>query len=158
MRKSSSLLRSTGIPFVHVAVALASALGLAGCGTGFATQIVGHPMDPLAAEEVSAVVKALIDEDYVDGTALYPLITLQEPSKDDVLMWNPGDPVPRLAFAIVKNGPETFEAIVDTIGGKVISWEQIENVQPGLLPTVEWSLVQTIVRGDQEWQTAARKR
>ena len=147
-----------GIAFVFVAAALGSALGLASCATGFATQIVGHPMDPLAPEEVSAVVRALIDEDFVDGTALYPLITLEEPPKDEVLRWEPGDPVPRLAFAIVKQGPDTFEALVDTVGGKVISWEQVEDVQPGLLPTVEWSLVQTIVRGNQEWQEAARKR
>ena len=55
-------------------------------------------------------------------------------------------------------GPETFEATVDTIAGKVLSWEQVEDVQAGLLPTVEWSLVQTIVRGNQAWQEAVRKR
>ena len=158
MGKIPSLRNSTSIPPLYLAVALAGALGLASCGTGFATQIVGHPMDPLAAEEYSAVINSLVDEGYVDGTALYPLITLQEPLKEDVLAWNPGDPVPRLAFAIVKVGPETFDAIVDTIAGKVLEWEQVEGVQPGLLPTVEWSLVQTIVRGNQEWQSAARER
>ena len=35
-----------------------------------------HPMDPLTAQEYSAVTKALIEEGYVDGTALYPLITM----------------------------------------------------------------------------------
>ena len=158
MRKMSPLNDSFGLPFASVAVALAGGLVLASCRTAYATQIVGHPMDPLAAEEYSAVVRALTDGDYVDGAALYPLITLEEPPKEDVLQWSPGDPIPRLAFAIVKQGPETFEAIVDTIGGKVLSWKQVEDVQPGLLPTVEWSLVQAIVRGDQEWQAAARKR
>ena len=158
MRKSSPLNNRAGAPLASLVVALSFALGLASCGTGFATQIVGHPMDPLAQEEVSAVVGALIEGDYVDATALYPLITLEEPPKEDVQRWSPGDPVPRLAFAIVKVGPQTFEAIVDTIAVKVLSWEEIEDVQPGLLPTVEWSLVQTIVRGNQEWQAAARKR
>ncbi len=59
MRKSFPLLDSFGIQFVYVPLALTSAVILASCGTGFATQIVGHPMDPLAAEEVSAVIKAL---------------------------------------------------------------------------------------------------
>jgi len=158
MRKMSPLKGRSGIALLFVAVVLGSALVLVSCGTGSATQIVGHPMDPLGTEEVSAVVKALIDEDLVDDSAFYPLITLEEPTKEDVLAWGPGDPVPRLAFAIVKQGPQTFEAIVDTIAVKVVSWEEIEDVQPGLLPTVEWSLVQTIVRGNQEWQEAARKR
>lgn len=125
---------------------------------GLGTQFVGHPMDPLSTTEYATVVSVLTEEGYVDGTALYPLITLKEPLKQDVLAWSPGDPVPRLAFAIIKKGPETFEAIVDTIAGKVLSWEQIKDVQAGLLPTVEWSLVQTIVRGNQAWQAAARKR
>ena len=49
-------------------------------------------------------------------------------------------------------------AIIDATEGTVLSWRQVEDVQPGLLPTVEWSLVQIIVRGNQEWQAAARKR
>ena len=158
MRKMLAFIKWSGIPLASAVIVLAGIVGLASCGKGFATQIVGHPMDPLAEEEYSAVVGALIDGGYVDGTALYPLITLEEPPKEDVLEWNPGDAVPRLAFAIVKRGPETFEAIVDTIAGKVLSWEPVEDVQPGLLPTVEWSLVQTIVRGNQAWQAAARKR
>ena len=117
-----------------------------------------HPMDPLTAEEIAAVTRTLAKENLVGATDLYSLITLQEPPKEEVLKWKPGDLVSRLAFAIVKKGSETFEATVDTIGGKVLSWKQVEGVQTGLLPTVEWNLVQTIVRGNQEWQAAARKR
>ena len=158
MGKASKRRSFSVILYIYVAIILASTLAIASCERGFATEIVSHPLDPLAEEEYSAVVSALIDEGYVDGAAFYPLITLEEPPKADVLQWNPGDPMPRLAFAIVKKGPETFEAIVDTIGGGVVSWEQIEDVQPGLLPSAEWSLVQTIVRGNHDWQEAARKR
>ena len=151
--------RFSTILLASLALILALGLVVTSRGLGFATEIVGHhPLDPLDAREYSAVVAALIDGGHVDQTALYPLITLLEPPKEDVLEWSPGDPVPRLAFAIVKKGPETFEATVDTVAGKVLSWEQVENVQAGLLPSVEWSLVQTIVRGNQEWQAAARKR
>jgi primary-amine oxidase len=115
-------------------------------------------MDPLSPEESSAVVRALNEGGYVDGAALYPLITLKEPSKQDVLEWIPGDAVQRFAFAIVKKGPETFEAIVDTVDATVVSWNQVEDVQPGLLPTVEYSLAQIIVRASQDWQTAVRSR
>ena len=158
MRIRRSLPKFSAILIASLALILAVLLVVSSRGSGFGTQIVGHPMDPLSAEEYSAVISVLTDEGHVDGTALYPLITLEEPSKQDILDWNPGDPLPRLSFAIIKKGPETFEAIVDTIAGKVFSWEQVEDVQAGLLPTVEWSLVQTIVRGNQEWQAAARKR
>ena len=158
MRQKTSLRSSIRMPLLYAAAALVGAMGLATCATGLATQTVGHPLDPLTAEEYGVFVKALVDDGRVDATALYPLITLEEWSKDEVLDWKPGDPMPRLAFAIVKKGPDTFEAVVDVIGGEVLSWDRVENVQPGLLPTVEFSLVQTIVRGNQEWQTAARKR
>jgi primary-amine oxidase len=127
-------------------------------GQHLASASNSHPMDPLTTEEIAAVTRTLAKENLVGATDLYSLITLEEPPKEDVLRWKPGDPVQRLAFAIVKKGPETFEAIVDTIGGKVLLWKQIEDSQTGLLPTVEWNLVQTIVRGNQEWQAAVRKR
>ena len=39
-----------------------------------------------------------------------------------------GHPVPRLAFVVAKMDPQTFEAIVDAIGGKVLSWEEVKDV------------------------------
>ena len=65
MLRLTSSNHGIGIPVTLLPVALA----LTACGTGSATQIVGHPMDPLAQEEVSAVVGALIREDYVDATS-----------------------------------------------------------------------------------------
>jgi len=143
---------------VVVVIALVGILLTVLDGQHLASASISHPMDPLTTEELSAVTVTLAKENLVGATDLYSLITLEEPPKEDVLKWRPGDPVPRLAFAIVKKGPETFEALVDTIRGKVLSWKQVEDVQTGLLPTVEWNLVQTIVRGNQEWQAAARKR
>jgi len=159
MRRQFPFVKPSRILILAGIAVLGGALGLASCTTGSAAEIVGHhPLDPLDAAEYEAVVKALIEAGHVDASATYPLITLQEPAKEKVLLWQPGDPVSRLAFAIVKKGPETYEATVDTVDGEVLGWEQVENVQAGLLPTVEWSLVQTIVRGDAEWQDAARKR
>ena len=68
-----------------------------------------HPLDPLAAEEYTAAVSTLKEAAYTDLKSRYPLMTLEEPPKDDVLKWTPGDETPRRAFVIVKKGPETFE-------------------------------------------------
>ena len=158
MLKKVPLKKTHRITLVVVVIALVGILLTVLDGQHLASASISHPMDPLTTEELSAVTMTLAKENLVGATDLYSLITLEEPPKEEVLKWRPGDPVPRLAFAIVKKGPETFEALVDTIRGKVLSWKQVEDVQTGLLPTVEWNLVQTIVRGNQEWQAAARKR
>lgn len=158
MRKILSSKKSYGILFAAVVLALVGLLVTVLDGQQFANESNSHPLDPLAAEEYSAVTRILAEEQYVESGDLYPLITLEEPTKEDVLGWKPGETVSRRAFAIVKRGPETFEAVVDITADKVISWDRIQDVEPNLLPTAEWSLVQTIVRGDQDWQAAARKR
>jgi len=117
-----------------------------------------HPMDPLTAPEYSAVIGVLSEEDRVDGASRYPLTTLAEPAKSFLLQWKPGDPVPRQAFVVVKKGSRTFEAVVDIVGRKVISWEEIPGVQPGVLLTEEWDSAQRIVQAHPGWQAAVRKR
>ena len=114
-------------------------------------------MDPLTAEEYSVVVAALKREGYVDDSSRYSLITLHEAPKVEVWGWKPGDALPRGAFAIVKNGPQTFEAIVDLVSDKVTSWKEITGVQPGVL-VEEWTSAQEITRADPKWQAAVRKR
>ncbi len=124
----------------------------------FAAETSNHPMDPLSAQEYSTVIKILKEGNYVFEDSRYPLITLEEPTKADVVKWKPGNRLPRKAFVIVMKGPETFEAVVDIIEGKVESWKQIKDVQPGILLTEEWYSSQKIVRDHPEWQKAIRKR
>ena len=125
------------------------------------TEPTTHPMDPLTAEEYSAVIAALKAANHVDDSDLYSLITLHEADKTEVLQWNPGDAVPRQAFVIVKKGRQTFEALVNLAGlagGDVVSWKQVDGVQPSILLTEEWTAPQRIVRGNSDWQAAIRKR
>lgn len=124
----------------------------------FASETTSHPMDPLTAREYSAAVTALKRRSYVDDDSRFPLITLEEPTKAEVLRWRPGNAVLRRAFVIVKKGSQTFEAIVDITGGKVASWKQVKDVEPGILLTEEWTTAQRIVRENPNWQAAARKR
>jgi primary-amine oxidase len=120
-------------------------------------QPVKHPMDPLTAQEYSAVLAVLKGSNRISDACRYPLITLNEPSKSEVLKWKPGDALKRQAFVVVKDGPRTFEAIVDIKGGKLVSWKEVKGVQPGILAE-EWKSAQEAVLGDAGWQAAARKR
>ncbi len=118
----------------------------------------GHPLDPLTATEYSTVVAALQVANHVDDGSRYPLITLHEPAKQQVLQWQADQPVSRQAFVIVKKGSLTFEAIVDIQKRQVTSWKPVKDVQTSILLTEEWTLAQNIVRENPDWQTAVRNR
>ena len=117
-----------------------------------------HPLDPLSAAEVRAAIAALAKAGRVDEFALYPLVTLEEPPKAVVLAWTPGQAIPRRAFIIAKQGRSTFEAVVDVSHGEVVSWRRVDGMQPGILPSEEWTAAGRIVFANQDWQAAVRKR
>jgi len=115
-------------------------------------------MDPLNAQEYLSVVRLLKKKERVDPTSRFQLITLEESPKDQVLKWKPGGELTRKAFVIIKNGENTFEAVVDITNEKILSWESIKGVQPAILLTEDWLSAQKIVRSNPEWQEAIRKR
>lgn len=93
-------------------------------------QAADHPLDPLSYQEVWRVLEILRDEGRLDGETRFSQLTLQEPAKDEVLAWRPGADVPRAAYAVVRQGAETFEAVVDLAAGGIASWSPLEGVQP----------------------------
>src|SRR5437867_3469045 len=68
-----------------------------------------HSLDPLTAEDYRAVTATLEAARLADGASRYPLITLFSRSKPEAAR----APAGRQAFVIVKNGPRTFEGVVD---------------------------------------------
>ena len=50
-----------------------------------------------------------------------------------MLKWQEGEAIPRQVYALVRQGKESFEAVVDLAAGKVASWEKLEGVQPNWL-------------------------
>ena len=126
-------------------------------GQTLTAQPVTHPLDPLTVGEYAAAVALLKAANHVNDDSRYPMITLHEPVKSEVLQWKPGDPVPRAAFMIVKHGPQTFEAVVHLTDAKVLSWKEVQGVQPGFLMK-EWRAAQEIVLANPDWQAAVRKR
>jgi primary-amine oxidase len=66
----------------------------------------------------------------VDAQTRYARVQLKETPKDEVLAWKPGQALRREAFLVVKQGPQTFEAIVDVSAKQLVSWKEIKGVQP----------------------------
>lgn len=96
-------------------------------------QTSAHPLDALSAEEISRAIELLGTSGHVDEGTRYPLVHLREPPKADVWRWQEGDPISRAAFAVVKQGPRVFEAVIDLTRGEVTSWKHVPGVQPNLM-------------------------
>lgn len=118
-----------------------------------------HPLDPLQASEVRAAVDVIRARPDLGKDILFPVIALQEPSKDDVRASRPGAAFPREAFLVVldRTRGQSFEAIVDLRAQSVRSFTPITAGQP-LITDVEMDDVRNAVRQDPAWQAAMRQR
>ncbi|MCA1575711.1 MAG: tyramine oxidase [Acidobacteria bacterium] len=118
-----------------------------------------HPLDPLTSEEVKVAARVIAALPQFPEGSLFSTIVLKEPLKKVVLGHKSGAPVSRQAFAVIldRKGNRTFEAVVDLKAGRLISWEQIEGVQP-LVTGSEFEALPNIVKADGRWQEAMRKR
>jgi primary-amine oxidase len=122
-----------------------------------ASGAAGHPLDALTAEEITKAVAVLRQAGLVDAQTLFPNISLLEPSKAEVLAWQPGRPIERRAFLVVKKAAQTHEGVVDLARGAVERFTHIEGVQPSLL-SEEWAAAQQLTRDHPDWQEGMRAR
>lgn len=93
-----------------------------------------HPLDQLSYQEVWRALEILRDAGRLDAETTFSQLTLSEPDKDAVRSWRESDEIPRAAYALVRQGEETFEATVDLVAEEVSAWTQLTGVQPN------WSL------------------
>ena len=77
--------------------------------------VATHPLDPLTADELRAVVRIVRTHPDVPASALFPEIVLNEPPKAEVLAFKPGTPFRREAAVVVFDRPagRTLAAVVD---------------------------------------------
>jgi primary-amine oxidase len=98
-----------------------------------AAQTVEHPLDPLTFRERWTVLEVLQAAGHVNADTRFSMVNLREPAKDLVSSWSKGTAIPRHAFAIVRKGAETFEAVVDMTANRLLSWTPRRDIQPGWL-------------------------
>ena len=118
-----------------------------------------HPLDPLNAAEIAAAVKVITSAAQFPNGALFPIVVLKEPPKQEVVDYIPGAAFRREAFAVVydRHANATFEAVVDLRSSRLASWRAVAGVQPGFL-VEELSSISDIVKADPRWQDAMRRR
>ena len=94
-----------------------------------------HPLDMLRVEEVIATRDLLRDAgELPDGAAIAHLV-LDEPSKEGLASWTPGDEVDRCMRALIVPGPELtmVEVVVSLTDGAIRDRRVIEGMRPALL-------------------------
>jgi primary-amine oxidase len=95
-------------------------------------QSAQHPQDGLTGPEIWTGYQVLQESKKADAQTRYPMVQLKEAPKEEVLAWKPGQAMRREAFVVVKKGAQTFEAVVDVNGKKLLSWTERKGVQPNM--------------------------
>lgn len=119
-----------------------------------------HPLDPLTAAELQRTYETVSQH---AGTGalpadqlLFPSVHLEEPPKDLVLAWQPGQPFPRRARAEVMHHPSNrlWTAIVDVGAGKLESLEPEPAGTQGAVTAEEFVAAAEAVESYGPWQQA----
>jgi primary-amine oxidase len=100
------------------------------CGPTAHAQAPQHPLDPLGWQEYWTVLDVLAEAGHLDDATEFSRIQLLEPDKAGVWNWEPGSSIDRSAFAVVRQGTRTFEAVIDISGSRLISWAELTGAQP----------------------------
>lgn len=122
-----------------------------------AAQKVEHPLDPLSFQEYWAVLEVLRDAGRLDAETRFSIVNLREPAKTLVWEWSKGKEFPREAFALVRKGPDTFEAVVDLVRRRVLSWTPLKDAQPNWLEE-EFKAMEKDVKKHPAFLDAMKKR
>jgi Cu2+-containing amine oxidase len=88
-----------------------------------------HPLDGLTPIEIWTAYDVLQTSHKVDADTRFPMVQLREPPKEEVLAWKPGQPMRREAFLVVRQGGQTFEAVVDVNSKQLVSWMEMKGIQ-----------------------------
>ncbi|MEH2163246.1 MAG: primary-amine oxidase [Nostoc sp.] len=143
---------------IAIIVFISISLGLMGILTAQQPSI-SHPLTSLTEVEISTAVSIIQKEKTLSEMAVFPLIALQEPDKEEVLKFTPGKAFERKAFLVIyeRSQNKTYEGIVDLKSKTLNSWKEIPSVQPAIV-NPEYELATQVVKADPRWQKAMLRR
>ena len=116
-----------------------------------------HPLDGLTTDEYWTVHEVLQKSGHITEKTLTASLLLHEPSKDKVLAWKEGDPIPREADAILQEEGKTFEARVDVSGKRLEAWTPVPGVQAPV-STSEFAAMGEVIKKDPQVLAALKAR
>lgn len=118
-----------------------------------------HPLDPLAADEITEAVSILKAQREIGPRVRFETVVLNEPPKEVALGHKTGDPITREAFIVTLDNDtaSTYEGVVSLTEGKVRSWKHVPDVQPRVMLD-EFYECEAAVKTNPEFQAALKKR
>ncbi len=92
-----------------------------------------HPLDPLSADEFTAVAAILGREHGVKERWRFASIELREPGKSDLAAFEAGGPAPARKATVIcfdRSANATYKSVVSLTDGRAESFEHVPGVQP----------------------------
>lgn len=121
-----------------------------------------HPLTPLTADEIVAVRAIVADAGLLGESVRFVYVALEEPHKQTVLAFRPGDPIERRARVIIldRDSGRGTDLIVSISGAQVVYRHDVDPVTDGQVPVLdeEFGDVEAILMECDEWLAAMRKR
>jgi primary-amine oxidase len=123
------------------------------------TEMLEHPLDPLTAEEVAAARDIVRRDCTLAESARFVTIRLEEPTKETIRAFMPGDPIERRAFVVVMDRVRNslHDGVASVTDGEVVSWTERSGLQAPLI----WDdaeVAKRVISNDPRWQEAMRRR
>ena len=116
-----------------------------------------HPLDPLTWQEHWIILEVLHRAGHYNDSTRVALARLEEPAKAQVWSWRAGQPVTRSAHAVIKQQARTFEAVVDLVNERLVSWTEMRGVQPNWLRE-EFEAMESEVKKHPDFIAAMKRR
>ncbi len=128
-------------------------------GDEHAAQRRGHPLDPLARDELGRAAHIALRRDGGRSELRVVDVSLYEPDKHEVRAWQPGVRIDRRASVVLLNRKDgsTIELVISLDEDSVVSERELEGVQPAMTGG-EYYECEQLVRADPRFQEALRQR
>ncbi|OBJ93233.1 tyramine oxidase [Mycolicibacterium conceptionense] len=131
-------------------------------GAGIDTAAPDHPLTPLSADEIRAVRRIIEENGLLGESGRFVYAALEEPHKNVVLSFTPGDPIERRARVIMldRDSGQGTDLVVSITDGQIVYRHDVDPVTDGQVPVLdeEFGDVEAILLECDEWLAAMRKR
>jgi primary-amine oxidase len=91
-----------------------------------------HPLDPLTPDEIRVAVE-VAKTDTRFARAAFASVAAQEPAKADVLAWQPGQPIARVARVQAMTPDGFYELAIDLPARRIVAADERRGVEPSIM-------------------------
>lgn len=121
-----------------------------------------HPLTPLTADEIRTARRVVADSGLLGDDVRFVYLALEEPHKQTVLAFTPGDPIERRARVLLLDRAtgKGSDLVVSITEGTIVSQVHIDSEIDGHVPILdqEFEDIESFLLDCPEWIAAMRKR